>query len=117
MRGNRLHIFFGQPEDVVGLDAPHHHDRGVGGGISLGEVGFQIVQGPLLNVGRPADHRPVVRVRDDGGCLQLLVEQTEIVVVDAQPALGVHHLPLGFDDLRIEGKVLHAICFQVEDEF
>ena len=116
MGGDGRKVLVGEVEDVGGLDLADNDDGGVGRGVGHGVVGFEVVDGPAFDIGGPADDGPVVGRAHEGGGVEVLMEEPEVAVVDAETALGVDDLALAVDDVGEEGEVLDAVGLEIEDE-
>ena len=67
-------------------------------------------------IGGPAYDRPVIGRAFKRGGFESLTEDAGVAVVDGEAALGVDDLALGLDDLGVEGEVLDAVGFHVEEQ-
>jgi hypothetical protein len=108
--------YFRASEALFCRQVADHDQRAVVGRVVRLEELLQILPLPALDVGRPADRRDLVGVRDERRRLHLLDEKALVVVLDGETALGVHDAALALDHLGIEREVGEAIRLEVEDE-
>ncbi len=97
---------------VLLANVPHDDHRRVVGGVVRSIEIFAIGGGEPLDVGHPADGRPVVGVAREGRLVQELVGRPFDVVVDAEAAFVGHHLFFARDLRFAEDEMGHAIALQ-----
>jgi hypothetical protein len=97
-------------------DVAHDNQRGVVGLIVGVVEALAVLGGDPLQVLHGADGRPLVRVPVEGGRAEQLQGLAHRVVVDAQPLLLHHHLPLRVHGAGEELEVTHPIGLELERE-
>ena len=116
MPRDRFQVFLRQRDHLLRLHVAHRDHHAVVRRVAHAEVGLEILHGPGLDVGRPAHHWPMVRVRNKRRGLQQLVQRSERTVL-AIPPFRVDDAALRFDHLRFEAQVANAVGFHIHHLF
>ena len=117
LRRDVLEIFFREIEDLFRRYVADHDHRNVVRRVIGPVEALQVFLRPRRDVGRPADDRELVGVRDVGSGADLFHQLADIVVVDPRAALGCDDAPLALDRLRVEFQVLQPLGLDLEDGF
>ena len=102
-----------QADGALRLEVTHQDDGGVVRRVVDAEIILAISRGDGVEVRHPADHRPLVRMRQIGGALQQLEHRSLDVVVGAQAALLLDDVPLVRQALLGDRQTRHAVRLQV----
>ena len=115
--GNGFKQLFDRREKTLGLDVSDHNQGCIVGRIEGVVVPLQIVKGHSVEVGEPADDRPVIWMTKKGLSKQSLHEGALGIVLRSQASFFFHYLTLGLEFGLIENQPLHPICFKLQGEF
>src|SRR5207245_1389267 len=98
------------------LEVADQHQRAIVRRVVGAEVSFALLARDRLDVAHPADHRPAVGVGEEGQRAERLVEHPVDVVVRAEAALFLHHIPLPVEGSVIDQERRHPVRFQIQHQ-
>ena len=100
---------FGQFPHPLGRDVAGDHEDGIVRGIVALVERQRVVEGKLLDLVTPADHRHAVGMVQVERCPDLFLEQRTRRIVGARTALLQHDIALGTDVVLGDDHVDHAV--------